>query len=677
MICRRFSCLFFLTFASISTVQAADKPQDLASLLAHRIISAETPVAEVRKYIEPLIPPMPAPETLGDWEPVADRIRQDMFDRVVLRGEAAQWSKAETKVEWLETLEGGPGYKIRKLRYEAVPGLWIPALLYLPDQLEGRVPVVMNVNGHDPNGKWADYKQIRCINQARRGMIALNPEWLGMGQLAKKYYAHYGMNQIDLCGTSGLAPFYLSMKRGLDVLLSLENADPERVAVAGLSGGGWQTIFISSLDTRVTLANPVAGYSSFLTRLHEPADLGDSEQTPCDMATVADYCHLTALRAPRPTLLTNNASDNCCFVAGGALPPLLQAAGPIFKLYGKQANLRSHVNYLPGTHNFELDNRLQLYRMLGEHFYPGDASYAYEEFACQDELKTQEQLHVELPEPNANFNSLATALAADLPRNNGLPATKDALGDWQAARRKQLAEIVKSKRSNVAAKQVAQESVGDTKATYWLLKVGDSWSVPAVELTRGTPDSTVLLVADEGRAKAAAEAEKLLADGYRVLAVDPFYFGESKISTHDFLFGLLVAAVGERPLGIQATQVAAISRWANEQFGADATHIHAVGPRASLYSLVAAAIEPTAIGNLHLHHSFGSLKEIIEQNITVNASPELFCFGLLEHFDIKQLAALVAPRQATFVEPSERVQKELAELSSFYKLLGVDFNPLR
>ena len=28
----------------------------------------------------------------------------------------------------------------------------------------------------------------------------------------------------------------------------------------------------------------------------------------------------------------------------------------------------------------------------------------------------------------------------------------------------------------------------------------------------------------------------------------------------------------------------------------------------------------------------------------VSAAPELFCFGLLEWFDVKQLTALVAPR---------------------------------
>ena len=122
-------------------------------------------------------------------------------------------------------------------------------------------------------------------------MLALNIEWVGMGQLAGPGFDHYHMNQLDLCGTSGLAPYYLNMKRGLDVLLSLEHADPDRVAVTGLSGGGWQTIVISSLDTRVKLTNPVAGHSSIKTRVWHLKDLGDSEQMPNDLATICDYAH--------------------------------------------------------------------------------------------------------------------------------------------------------------------------------------------------------------------------------------------------------------------------------------------------------------------------------------------------------------------------------------------------
>ena len=32
-------------------------------------------------------------------------------------------------------------------------------------------------------GKAAPYKQVRCVNLARKGLIALNVDWVGMGQL--------------------------------------------------------------------------------------------------------------------------------------------------------------------------------------------------------------------------------------------------------------------------------------------------------------------------------------------------------------------------------------------------------------------------------------------------------------------------------------------------------------
>src|SRR6185437_6311588 len=100
-------------------------------------------------------------------------MRQETLECVVFRGEAAKWRDAETQVVWLDTIEGGPGYRIKKLRYEALPGLWIPALLYVPEEVRGRVPVMLAVNGHDGKGKAADYKQIRCINLAKRGMLVL------------------------------------------------------------------------------------------------------------------------------------------------------------------------------------------------------------------------------------------------------------------------------------------------------------------------------------------------------------------------------------------------------------------------------------------------------------------------------------------------------------------------
>jgi hypothetical protein len=142
----------------------------------------------------------------------------------------------------------------------------------------------------------------------------------------------------------------------------------------------------------------------------------------------------------------------------------------------------------------------------------------------------------------------------------------------------------------------------------------------------------------------ADEAAKLVADGKRVLAVDPFYFGESKAPHHDYLFALLVATVGDRSLGIQASQLAAIARWAQSLDKSGPATILAIGPRSSTIALVAAGLEDRAIGGLRLRGALPSLKEVIEKNWSFEQAPELFCFGLLESFDIPQLNALADPR---------------------------------
>ncbi len=681
---RKTSCVLF-SFVILSAAARAADPSPVEQALAREIIGPRQALLDVQERIASRIPRMPNVKSRDEWEKYAQRLRRDILDRIVFRGEAAAWRDAKCQVKWFDAIAGGPGYRIRKLRYEALPGLWIPALLYEPDNLSGKVPVVLAVNGHERQGKAADYKQIRCINLAKRGMLVLNVEWLGMGQLSKPSLQHYRMNQLDLCGTSGLAPFYLAITRGLDVLLSLPGADTERVAVSGLSGGGWQTIFGSSLDLRVKLANPVAGYSSFRVKYRDHfKDLGDSEQTPCDLGTLADYTHLTALRAPRPTLLTFNAKDNCCFEAGYALPPLLDAARPIFKLYGKETALRTHVNDDPGTHNYEKDNRQAFYRMIGDFFYAGDKKYRAEEIPSEKEVKTPQELEVDLPMGNADFNALALDLAKKLPRVPALPAQRSTAEKWQQVQRGKLRSLVRAENFTVKATRCGDSEKDGLKATFWKLRVGEKWTVPVVELRRGDPKNTVILLNDAGRRADAVNAERLLRMGLRVLAVDLFYFGEAKLmgedlhkqKPRDFLLALLLACVGDRPLGVQASELSAVVRWSMAEHKNGPLAIAAVGPRMSLISLVAAALEEKAIGLLELRGALGSLKEIVEQNRSVDQMPEMFCFGLLEAFDVKQLTALVAPRQVSLAGASERARKELADLHTWYSVFGRSFDPI-
>src|SRR5262249_17787728 len=145
---------------------------------------------DVTEYVLRRIPVLNPAASVEEWKKEADRLRAEMLDKVVFRGEARKWRDQKGQIKWLETIEGGAGYRTNKLRFEALPGLWIPALLYEPEKLSGKVPVMLAVNGHDGAGKAAPYKQERCINLAKRGMMALNVEWLGMGQLRGAGYSH-------------------------------------------------------------------------------------------------------------------------------------------------------------------------------------------------------------------------------------------------------------------------------------------------------------------------------------------------------------------------------------------------------------------------------------------------------------------------------------------------------
>ncbi len=642
----RISCLSVAVICCliVHSVAAEFAPQ---KHLDRPIIGPLLSVQELQSFCQLRLKPVPAFDRAEDWTTFADEVRQRTLDNVVFRGAAAQWRDAKTSVEWLDTIDGGDGYRIKKLRYEALPGLWIPALLYEPTQLDAKAPVFLNVNGHDRAGKAAGYKQLRCINLAKRGILALNLEWVGMGQLRADGYSHARLNQLDLCGTSGVAVHYLAMKRALDLILTHPNADATRVGVAGLSGGGWQTIFFSSLEKRVTLCNPVAGYSGFVTRSNYFSDLGDSEQTPVDLGANADYTMLTALLAPRAALLTFNVADKCCFAAGHALPPLLDAARPTYRLLGKENDLRWHVNHVPGSHNFEQDNREALYRVIGDTFFPGDAKYPRHEVASRDELKTGDQLNVPLPEVNADFHSLASKLAESLPQYAMIPQDATGLATWRKQTQSRLTTVVRPSVYRTVGQTDHVEQADGVDVIHWRLRVGDVWTVPAVEFAPPQPKSTVLLVADAGRNSAATQVQEQLKLGNRVVAVDILNWGESKPKSHGWLWMLMISTVGDRPLGVQASQLASLARWSQATHGNGPVSILGVGPKASLSTLIAAALDSQAIGRVETREGLASLKQVLTDNLIVSAQPEYFCFGLLEQFDIPQLEALVGRDRIT------------------------------
>ena len=209
----------------------------------HRKLIGPKAHRQLLAFLGEHLPHFTPPTSAAAWRNQAPALRAQVLD-LFFRGHPTGLLAEEPQVHWGDRIETGAGYTIRKLRYEGYPGLWVPALLYEPDQLGEKAPAVLNPNGHHAGGKAMDYKQARCINLAKRGMLALNTEFLGMGEL--RDVDHNRIGHLDLCGIAGIGVFYLLMKRGLDVLLAHPKADPKRIGMTGLSGGGWQNSAASS-----------------------------------------------------------------------------------------------------------------------------------------------------------------------------------------------------------------------------------------------------------------------------------------------------------------------------------------------------------------------------------------------------------------------------------------------
>jgi len=585
-------------------------------------------------YYREKLPDIEYPEDPDEWRERTGRIRQDLLSQVYLRGHDGDIMQAPPRIEWRGVIATGKGYRIRKLRYEGYPGMWIPALLYEPDGIKGKVPAVLNPNGHHHGGKAMPYKQARCINLAKRGMLALNTEFVGMGELQGSG-SHMHQAQIDLCGVAGVGVMYLAMKRGLDALLAHRHADPERVAMTGLSGGGWQTAVLSAIDERIRAIVPVSGHSPIWHRATRRwPDHGDLEQTPVDLCTVTDYDTMTAMFAPRPALLMHSVNDGI-FRPEFMRPALYEPARKVYRALGVEERIHFYANEDPGDHNYERDNREQLYAFLKEAW---DLDIPTEEMPCDDEILSEWDLTVGLPADNPTLVSIAADLAGSLPGKRASLRTR-------IADRKRLREVIRlpGKYSAEATAGGKATTVGGVRTSHHVLSVG-RWRVPVTEFRPRRAGPPVLILTENGRAAATDLVRKALADGRHVFVADLLAFGEQVIAggAYHYLFMECIAAAGDRPLGICTAQLLAVAGWIRSRAGKSSLDVCARGLSASLTALCAAALHPRGMGALYINVP-DTLRRLIDWQVDYVQHPVVFCFGLLEQFDIEDLICLSSP----------------------------------
>jgi hypothetical protein len=140
-------------------------------------------------------------------------------------------------------------------------------------------------------------------------------------------------------------------------------------------------------------------------------------------------------------LLTYNAEDDCCFRAAMTKPFVFDAIQPIYALYGEQDLLTWHENRDPGTHNYQLDNRTQVYHFFTRQFHLP----AFEEDAdVSSEVKSYDDLRVGLPKDNLTILDLARKLAGQI---DHAPLPQDSGG--REAERRKLRNTIRIRPDNI------------------------------------------------------------------------------------------------------------------------------------------------------------------------------------------------------------------------------------
>src|SRR5438552_177985 len=260
-------------------------------------------------------------------------------------------------------------YTIEKVIFESLPGYFVTANLYRPNQ-SGRYPGILLQSGHTQEGK--PEPQRLAANLALKGFVSLAFDPAGQGEREQTYnrdiggalagwsvneHLHAGAQSI-LVGESVARYFVCDGTRALDYLVSRTDVDPTRIGAAGCSGGGALTTFVGALDPRVKAVVPACFPNSYRLLFAGPDP--DSEMSwPNLLASGLDTADFVELSAPTPWLI--QATEEDYFTPPGA-KLVYEEARRWYKLYGAEDKVSFFVG--PGPHGTPLVSREAMYEWM-------------------------------------------------------------------------------------------------------------------------------------------------------------------------------------------------------------------------------------------------------------------------------------------------------------------------
>jgi hypothetical protein len=243
------------------------------------------------------------------------------------------------------------GYSVENIAIEILPGVYINGSLYKPLQYNGKIPVILNPDGHWEKQRYRPDCQYRCAAMAKMGAMAFSYDLFAWGESTLQFAFENHRKSLSMTIQA------LGSIRILDYLLSFKDADSSRVAMTGGSGAGSHTVLMTAIDDRIKASAPVVSLSSYFYG-----------GCPCESGMPIHACgsgtnnvEIAAMAAPRPQLVVSDGGDWTDKMPEHDFPYLQK----VYDWYGTKA-LISNTHLPNDKHDFGLSKRTPVYQFMAQ-----------------------------------------------------------------------------------------------------------------------------------------------------------------------------------------------------------------------------------------------------------------------------------------------------------------------
>ena len=607
------------------------------------------------------------------------------------------------------------GYRVEKLVYESMPGFFVTGCVFIPDNINGKAPAILNVIGHNQEAFRAELYQLVYLNLVRKGFIVLAIDPIGQGEDVQFYDSDIGFSKVGytvvehcyagnltfLSGISLARYFAWDGIRGIDYLVSRDDVDPVRIGVTGFSGGGTVTSYIAALDDRVKVSVPCS-WSVYNKSLTETKGTQDPDSFFFHgLQEGISFEDLLEVRAPVPTLMTFTSRDQYLSIQGAR--EAYQEARKAYMAFGKEENLQFVEDDY--KHWLTPKIRLAIYSFFMNHLgVKGDPAEVDVEILSADELQVTPTGQVSTWLETENVQSI-NAKETEVLLNKLDESRKDIPAHLEMVKKnaKKLSGFIQPvfDDGNPFFNGRYQRD-GYTVGRYAIEGEGDY----VIPLLLFVPDDdkdkhpAIIYLHPEGKAAEARqgdEIEKLVKKGYIVAAIDVLGIGEVKnTATREGADDYTGVVIGRSTPGIQAGDIVRAVNYLKHLEMVD-TKIGAIGIDEMCIPLLHAASFEPHINNLILKGLPISYRSIVMSDmykigLVYNDDgywhPWEIDFswgvaGALTAYDLPDLVGSLAPRKVVLaglknqlLEPADEqeIEKDMTFPEKVYSELDAEEN---